>query len=619
MSEVEANTPVQTPTAEPMKDPVHDLEGSSPSAAPVLEEPAKPLSPPNPLPLPRRHLDSEPDEEAPPAKRAKNASKFDYPDPALLIGPDGKPLPPQEVFGEPAPAPPAEPDMDNLPENPMPKHQQKFALNTIKAIKRLRDAAPFLHPVDIVKLNIPYYYNYIPRPMDLLTIEKKIVSDAYSNEQELVDDFDLMVTNCKRFNGELSLISRMALNIQALFEKHILNFPPRDAVEDVVVLHKRKLMADLEEFQREARELVAAHRPKRTIVPPKPKELPYDVRPRKKKFAAELRFCLQTVKELMSKKHYHINFPFLAPVDTVALNIPHYFDVVKQPMDLGTISSNLANNQYENGDEFERDVRLVFANCYAFNPEGTDVHAMGKKLEAVFDKKWAQRPVPEPTPPALDFELDYDIDDEEFETRAEQMLAEVPAIQLLENQLKRMKLDLDKLKEQHLKQLREEFQAKRASRKGKKGKKMKQRVNGEVAEVNAGPVVTYEMKKQVLEMVPNLLEKKAQAVLKIIRDDFEIGNDDEIELDMDQLEDRTVLKLHNYLFGQKAAARMLGLLKRKQQKAGGLSADDELDHLRNQLALFDGELALAATNGLMTIGHESLDDDDLSSESLEEE
>lgn len=65
------------------------------------------------------------------------------------------------------------------------------------------------------------------------------------------------------------------------------------------------------------------------------------------------------------------------------------------------------------------------------------------------------------------------------------------------------------------------------------------------------PVVTYEMKKQVSEMVPNLSDKKLNALIKIIQDDVQINNDDEVELDMDQLEDRTVLKLYDFCLGIK--------------------------------------------------------------------
>lgn len=145
----------------------------------------------------------------------------------------------------------------------------------------------------------------------------------------------------------------------------------------------------------------------------------------------------------MSKKHYNYNFPFLAPVDAVALNLPNYHEIVKEPMDLGTIQSKLTNNLYENADEFEKDIRLMFRNCYAFNPEGTDVNMMGHRLEAIFDKKWVNKPVPEPTPQHSDAS-DYDFSSDEEEEITEAVLSEVPAIQFLENQLIRMKEELIK-------------------------------------------------------------------------------------------------------------------------------------------------------------------------------
>ncbi|PIS48106.1 hypothetical protein CJI97_005714 [Candidozyma auris] len=339
---------------------------------------------------------------------------------------------------------------DESPADPIPKHQNKFALNTIKAIKRLKDAGPFLHPVDIVKLNIPFYYNFIKRPMDLSTIERKLTVNAYEDPSQIVDDFNLMVDNCIKFNGESAGISRMAKNIQAQFEKHMLNIPPK-----VLAANGHSSNTGAASRRRNAKE---------TIHPPKSKELPYDVRPRKKKYAAELRFCNQVLKELTSKKLYSINFPFLQPVDPVALNIPHYFDVVKNPMDLGTIQSNLANNKYENADDVERDVRLVFSNCYLFNPEGTDVNTMGHRLESVFDKKWAQKPVPQPSPPQSDGEYDSDeYEDDDGEVN-EAMLSSVPAIQFLENQLIRMKQELDELKKKELEKLKASRRKKKKTR-----------------------------------------------------------------------------------------------------------------------------------------------------------
>lgn len=644
----EANTPVQTPSAESYEKLLAAPQETPVDASVEEQAPEKPLSPPNPSPSPeKRKLEGEATsgEDGEASKKIKTDSsdaaaneETAAEEPASASGEvtqeagqeastsDATEAPPASAVPSasmvPAPKPPTEPDMDNLPENPMPKHQAKFVLNTIKAIKRLRDAGPFLQPVDVVKLNVPLYYNYITRPMDLATIERKLNLDAYEDPSQTVDDFNLMVANCVKFNGESSGISRMARNIQAQFEKHMLNIPPKVLPSNGAVdaaSANRKRMANTDEIKKES---VAAHRPKRTIHPPRSKELPYDVRPRKKKYAAELRFCNQLIKELMSKKLYNINFPFLQPVDPVALNIPHYSDIVKEPMDLSTIQAKLANNQYENGDAFESDVRLIFKNCYLFNPLGNDVHTMGLKLEQFFNKRWASKPIPTSTPTHSDGEYSSDYDDDDEPEISEAMLSNVPAIQFLENQLVRMKKELDELKKQHLEKLRQQRDARRR-KKGSKKKSKRARSNSILEnDAEKPPVVTYEMKKQVSEIVPTLNDKKLQALVKIIKDDIVISDEEEVELDMDQLEDRTVLKLYNFLFGKKAASNAMKKTKKSMYSSGNI---EQLEQLRSQLQLFDdaerGDSGVMATLAfdLNAIPAQESSDDDLSSESSEEE
>lgn len=58
---------------------------------------------------------------------------------------------------------------------------------------------------------------------------------------------------------------------------------------------------------------------------------------------------------------------FHEPVDPEALQIPDYPDIVKNPMDFGTIKKKLNNYAYRNGQEFLDDVGLVFANCILYN------------------------------------------------------------------------------------------------------------------------------------------------------------------------------------------------------------------------------------------------------------
>ena len=54
---------------------------------------------------------------------------------------------------------------------------------------------------------------------------------------------------------------------------------------------------------------------------------------------------------------------FHEPVDPKKLNIPDYLDIIKQPMDFGTVKNKLNNNQYLKFGDFLYDVNLVFENC----------------------------------------------------------------------------------------------------------------------------------------------------------------------------------------------------------------------------------------------------------------
>jgi bromodomain-containing factor 1 len=132
-------------------------------------------------------------------------------------------------------------------------------------------------------------------------------------------------------------------------------------------------------------------RPKREIHPPKSKDLIYNARPKKKKFATELKFCEEVLGEIKKPKYHQWSSPFLVPVDPVALGIPDYFKVIKTPMDLSTVTTRLNTGQYENAKDFEADVRQIFKNCYKFNPAGSPVHEMGKYYEEIFDREWSKK------------------------------------------------------------------------------------------------------------------------------------------------------------------------------------------------------------------------------------
>ncbi|KAK6924712.1 NET domain, partial [Dillenia turbinata] len=95
--------------------------------------------------------------------------------------------------------------------------------------------------------------------------------------------------------------------------------------------------------------------------------------------------CEALLTKLMTHPH---GWVFNEPVDVVKLNIPDYFNVIKHPMDLGTIKSKLAAGEYSSPLDFAADVRLTFSNALTYNPPGNDVHFMAKTLSKSFEVRW---------------------------------------------------------------------------------------------------------------------------------------------------------------------------------------------------------------------------------------
>lgn len=48
------------------------------------------------------------------------------------------------------------------------------------------------------------------------------------------------------------------------------------------------------------------------------------------------------------------------------------------------------NREYKTAAEFAADVRLIFTNCYKYNPPDHDVVAMGRKLQDVFEMRYQE-------------------------------------------------------------------------------------------------------------------------------------------------------------------------------------------------------------------------------------
>lgn len=83
------------------------------------------------------------------------------------------------------------------------------------------------------------------------------------------------------------------------------------------------------------------------------------------------------------------------PVDIVKLNIPHYPQIITNPMDLGTIEGKLKNNEYPTPQAVVDDFNLMVQNSLTFNGPDHIVAKEGQRLKGTFDKQMTRLPKPD--------------------------------------------------------------------------------------------------------------------------------------------------------------------------------------------------------------------------------
>ena len=72
-------------------------------------------------------------------------------------------------------------------------------------------------------------------------------------------------------------------------------------------------------------------------------------------------------------------WPFTHPVNKD--EVPDYYELIKEPMDLSTMKERLLNDLYPRLEDFVKDARLIFDNCRLYNQETTPYAKSADKLE----------------------------------------------------------------------------------------------------------------------------------------------------------------------------------------------------------------------------------------------
>lgn len=619
------------------------------------------------------------DSKPPPAKRARKFSDADQASIANTASPPPATASSIQTNGDtavssstPAPPTPSQPGTVTLS-----IQQHRFCLSTVRSLKKQKDAAAFLHPVDPVALNIPHYPSIIKNPMDLGTIERKLMSSnpqkpdpnsnnpRYHNADEFIADVRLVFTNCLTFNGPDHVIAKAGKHVESVFDKQIKNLPPPQVVKPPVpkvatpppppppapvkkvvpapapapapTAAARRASTSLPVIRRNEAEQAATARPKREIHPPPPKDLPYADVPKKLRkmkvakddgTAEQLKFCVRILTELHRKQHWGAAHPFYEPVDPVKLDIPTYFKIIKKPMDLSTMRKKLENQEYPNASKFFDDFKLMIRNCFTFNPAGTPVNQAGIELQRLFDEKWKGLPLLRAASE----------EEEEEEEEAESEEERNRRIASMEAQIESMRGNLLALKNQPQKEKKKKRKepkpavASSSKASASRATKAANAGNGAVKrkskkQVPEDDTLSFDQKKDLSEAITKLDGQKLEKVIQIIHEGVPEIRDstEEIELEIDLLPIHVLTKLYNFVL------RPLRQPPQKRSRAtgkgtgtGGLkrkSMDENVEaekirQLEERMRLFDTPAGAAAAHTPTIARH---DDSDHSSDSSSED
>ncbi|KAH8730397.1 hypothetical protein GQ44DRAFT_768181 [Phaeosphaeriaceae sp. PMI808] len=508
-------------------------------------------------------------------------------------------------------------DFEKWPTTTMTNAQNRFLLERIRNTKKIKVSAAFKDPVDHTALNIPSYPEIVKNPMDLSTMENKLKENKYSYVAEFMADLDQMIENSELFNNTQHHVTQSGYNLRAYFLKGMAKMP-RGSVDEPPkpVKAKKPTVNTAAKPRRESRVVLpptvkspavptptaaspsaawplqdgvpvirrdsssANDRPKREIHKPS-KDLPYSsAKPRKKKYQQELKFCESVLTELMKPKYAAISYPFVTPVDPVALNIPAYLKIIKKPMDFGTIEKNLKNGVYQSAKDFYNDALLVFANCYKFNPEGDAVNKMGHQLEEIFEGLWKEKsdwlaqhaPAPEQSPDVYSDEEEDEEDEEEEEVDPVLAQAQIIAIQQQIAQLNETAQAL-LLQQKGGKRASPKTSSKKKTAAGKRKPSLPLNVPPPTKSgrpkprVKAPAPLTFAQKQEISEGISTLGDADMRKAVQIIRNGCpHLANvhDDEMELDMDEINDDTLRELFKFI-------------KSIRGPKGGIAADDDFE------------------------------------------
>lgn len=219
----------------------------------------------------------------------------------------------------------------------------------------------------------PDYYREIKQPISLNKIAGKIKSEGYTSMVEVVDDFNLLFENAKKYNRPDSKIFKDATRLQKIMQAK---------ARELINIHMKESDSDGGDADSEK----ARRKSKKVATPPC--TTPLKGRPpgsTESTLKKRLKVLVRTLLNYTDEVGRPLISIFMEKPSRK--DYPDYYEVITNPIDMKTIHENVKNNKYSSEDAMVSDLKLMFSNCRMYNEEGSQIYRDADTLErALFDK-----------------------------------------------------------------------------------------------------------------------------------------------------------------------------------------------------------------------------------------
>ena len=223
-------------------------------------------------------------------------------------------------------------------------------------------------------------------------------------------------------------------------------------------------------------------------------------------------------------------------------------------MDFGSIKKKIESGAYGGFADFEHDVRLVFSNFYTYNAPNSDVVALYKQIEAIFDAKLASTLPKSKSFVAPEESADESGDDSDTETlkNLKQQLAQIKSqIAAITQKRKMKKTPAPAAAVPVVTHTATAPTAPSGTAKPHKPEKAAGTTAAPKKEKKLPPLdeVSFEEKQQLSYDITFLPQDMLTGVVEIIQECLpsKRNSSEEIELDMDVLDTKTIRKLQAFV------------------------------------------------------------------------